>query len=140
MGFTIRRIDYYYATVQDQPGESHKLLSTLAELGVNLLAVSSVPVGPDTTQLTLFPDDPHTLTRAASQAKLPLLGPHSALLVQGKDELGVLAKVHAELAHANVNVYASSGVSDGNGYFGYLLYVRPEQFKQALEALAAHLA
>ncbi len=138
MAFKIRRIDYYYTTVQDLPGESYKLLSQLASLGVNLLAVSSVPVGPDTTQLTLFPDDPHTLTRAAERARFTLLGPHGAILVQGDDELGALAKVHERLAHVGVNVYATSGCADGNGHYGYLIYVRPEQFDKAIDALEAH--
>ena len=138
MSFKIRRIDYYNATVRDQPGESYRLLSQLAALGVNLLAVTSIPVGPDTTQLTLFPEEAHSLTRAAERARLTLLGPHSALLVQGDDEMGALARVHERLAQAEVNVYATSGVADGNGHFGYLIYVRPEQFKQALAALDVH--
>jgi hypothetical protein len=32
-------------------------------------------------------------------------------------------------------VYASSGVADGRGGYGYILYVRPEQYERATAAL-----
>jgi predicted amino acid-binding ACT domain protein len=135
MAFHIRRLDYFYTTVKDQPGEAYKVLAELAKLGVNLLAISAVPMGPATTQLTLFPEDTHKLTHAAQRAGMALGGPQQALLVQGDDELGALAEVHARLAHAHVNVYASTGVADGNGHYGYLIYVRPDQFESAARAL-----
>jgi len=55
--------------------------------------------------------------------------------VQGDDELGALAKVHERIYRANVNVYASSGVSDGYGKYGHLIYVRPEDYERAAKAL-----
>ena len=42
MPYRIRRVEYYYTTVEDQPGEAYKLLSRLASLGVNLLAFTAV--------------------------------------------------------------------------------------------------
>ncbi len=69
--------------------------------------------------------------REAGNAGLALDGPHPALLVQGDDELGALAGVHERLYEANVNVYASSGVADGGGSYGYVVYVRPEDFEKA---------
>lgn len=135
MAFRIRGIDYFYTTVPDRPGEAHKLLSALAELGVNLLAFTAIPVGPARTQLTLFPEDALALRNAAGKAGLDLDGPHPALLVQGDDELGALAGIHARLSDANVNVYAASGVTDGRGGFGYVIYVRPEDYERALRAL-----
>jgi hypothetical protein len=135
MAFTIRRADYYYAAVRDEPGEAYTLLSRLAELGVNLLAFTAVPVGPMLTQLAVFPEHPPKLADAAKKAGLVLDGPHRALLVQGDDKLGALASLHAKLYEARVNVYASSGTTDGRGSFGYVLYVRPEEFERAATAL-----
>jgi hypothetical protein len=137
MAFRIRRADYFYATVQDAPGEAYKLLSRLAELGINLLAFTAMPVGPMRAQLTLFPEDSGLLVDAARKANLLLDGPHPALLVQGDDALGALAQVHEKLYQAGVNVYASSGVADGGGSFGYVLYVRREEYEQATQALGA---
>ncbi len=115
MSSSIRRADYFYATVTDRPGEAYKFLSTLADLGISLLAFTAVPTGPNQTQLALFPADTLKMQDAAKKAGLKLDGPHRALLVQGDDELGALAGVHARLYEANVNVYASSGVADGHG-------------------------
>ena len=135
MAFHIRRADYFYTTVRDRPGEAYKLLSALAGMGVNLLAFNAVPVGPEHTQLALFPEDSGRLVAVARQAGLAVDGPHRALLVQGDDELGALAEAHEKLYAAGVNVYASSGVADGRGSFGYVIHVRPDEYERAASAL-----
>ncbi|MCB0217901.1 MAG: hypothetical protein H6648_07280 [Caldilineae bacterium] len=135
MACTVRRVDYFYTTTTDRPGEAYKLLTMLEELGIYLLAFTAVPTGPDSTQLALFPDETHKLLHEATQAGLKLEGPHQALLVQGDDELGALVGIHSKLYQANVNVYAATGVTDGDGSFGYLLYIRPESMDAAVEAL-----
>ncbi len=135
MAFRIRRVEYFYATVTDQPGEAYTLLHALAGLGVNLLGMMAVPIGPDRTQMTLFPEDKGKLVEAARRAGLALDGPHVAFLAQGDDHLGALAEVHDNLAKANVNVFASTGVTDGQGASGYILYVRPEEQGRAMKAL-----
>jgi hypothetical protein len=137
MPFSIRRVAYFTTTVRDQPGEAHHTLQLLADVGVNLLAFTATPVGLTSTQLTIFPEDALLLADRASKANLPLDGPHPALLVQGDDRLGALAQIHESLYAANVNVYASSGVTDGSGGFGYVVYVRPEQYEKACQALGA---
>jgi len=135
MAFKIRKVDYFYCSVTDQPGEAYKLLSQLEQSGINLLAFTAIPIGPNRTQLTLFPDTPEKLVVEARRSNFTLDGPHSALLVQGDDELGALAQIHQILYDANVNVYASNGVTDNHGSFGYLLYVRPEDYEKAAAAL-----
>ncbi len=135
MAYSIRRAEYFHATVVDQPGEAYRVLSALEGLGVDLLAFTAVPVGPDRTQLTLFPADPSKMTSEARKAKMELDGPHSALLLQGDDELGALVIVHEKLYRAGVNVYASTGVSDGHGKYGYVIYVREEDCERAAKAL-----
>jgi hypothetical protein len=135
MAFTIRRVEYYYASVRDELGAAYRLLSQLAELGVDLLAFTAVPSGPVLTQFTLVPADTGKLLAQASVTGLPLDGPYHAFLVQGDDELGALANVHEQLVKAGVDIFASSGVSDGRGAFGYLVYVREDQFERATAAL-----
>ena len=135
MAFKITRVDYFYVTVKDQPGEAYQLLSTLADVGINLLAFTAIPAGPLRTQLTLFPEDSHKMSSAAQKAGLELDGPNPALLVQGDDQLGALAEIHEKIYRAGVNVYASSGVTDGEGDYGYVIYIRPEEMQKALSAL-----
>lgn len=135
MAYSIRRVDYFYLTVEDHPGEAYKLLSLLATMGVNLLAFTAVPASPQRTQLTIFPEDTSTAMDAAKKAGIAVQGPQFAFLVQGDDELGALSAVHEKLYQANVNVSASNGVTDGKGSFGYIIYVRPNEYEMAARAL-----
>ena len=135
MAYRIRRVEYFHATVVDQPGEVYKVLSALAGRGVNLLAFTAVKAGPDRTQLTLFPDDPARMKSEARKAGMALDGPHKALVVQGDDELGVLAAVHEKIDRAHADVYASSAIADGSGKYGHIIYVRPEDYEGAAKAL-----
>lgn len=133
----VRTVEYFYLTVQDRPGVAAELLSLLAAGGVELLAFSIVPIGPTHTQLMLFPAAPQHLLTTTKRANIELTGPQHALLVQGDDELDALVNIHQALAEAGVNVYASSGVTDPQGGFGYVLYVRPEDFKEAAQLVGA---
>lgn len=137
MSFSIRRVEYYYTAVEDRPGEAYRVLAGLADSGVNLLALTGVPIGPSRTQIALFPEDSHRLREVAGKAGMSLDDPHSAILVQGDDELGAIMGVHEKLFEARVNVYASMGVTDGKGDYGYVLYVRPDELDRAMDALQA---
>ena len=131
MSYQLRRIDYFYTTIPDQPGEAYKLLSTMAERGINMLAFAAIPFGPNRTQLTLFPDDTLNFQSEAKLVQMDIDGPHPAFLVQGDDELGALASVHKRLTDAQINVYASTGVTDGKGDYGYVIYIKPEDYEKA---------
>ncbi len=131
----ITRVEYYHATVADEPGEAYKFLSQLAGLGINLLSFTAVPIEPSSTQLTIFPEDPLMLKKEAGKIGLVLDGPHKAFLVQGDDELGALTEIHRKIYEANVNVYSASGVTDGQGSFGYIVYVKAKDFEIAAAAL-----
>lgn len=135
MAMQIRPVEYYYTTVLEAGEAACNWLSTIAEAGVNLLAFSATPVGPSHTQLTIFPDDPYQLKIAAARSGLTLTGPNRAFLVQGDDRLGAIAEIHRKLYQAGVDVFASMGITDGAGRFGYLLYVAERDFAKALRAL-----
>jgi len=135
MKTTIRRIEYFHATVKDRPGEAFEVLTRLRGGGVNLLAFNAVPCGLGNTQLVLFPENVDSLARAAEKWDIVLIGPHHAFLVQGDDELGALAEIHRKLSEGKINVYASSGVTDGRGGYGYIFYVRPEEYEKGAQAL-----
>jgi hypothetical protein len=127
----VRSVEYFYATMEDVPGQAAQLLTLLSEGGVDMLAFSIVPTGPAHTQLMMFPSAPAHLQAVAKRAQLELVGPQFALLVQGDNELGALVELHESLADAGINIYASSGVAATEGGFGYVVYVRPEDFKKA---------
>jgi hypothetical protein len=137
MALTISRASYFYSMIQDRPGEAYRLLSQLSTGQVNLRAFNAIPMGPTHTQLVLFPEQEDALMRIAEKFGLTLTGPHHALLIQGDDELGALVDIHCALSDARINVVASNGVTDGKGSFGYVIYVRPEDFETAAQALGA---
>lgn len=135
VAFSVRPSEYFYVNTRDEVDAAYRVLAAFAERGVNLLAFTAVPSGAERAQFALFPEDPTQFTAEAQLAQIEIEGPHYALLVQGDDALGRLAGVHQQLFNAGVNVYASSGVSDGRGSFGYIVYVREDQFQRAVEAL-----
>ena len=135
MAYTIKLVEYYNATVKDLPGEAYKALSLLAEEGVNQLAFTAIPFAQGSTQLAIFPDDSGKLIHEARLSGLALEGPHHAFLIRGDDELGALVEIHKKLFEENINVYASSGMSDGKGSYCYLVYVKEEDYKQASKTL-----
>jgi hypothetical protein len=135
MAETIRIVEYFYATVGDQPGEGRRLLEHLSEQGLNLIAFTGFPLDEEHAQLVFFPDRPELLKTAAADAGIPLVGPKRAFLIQGEDRIGALHDYHLRLANAGVNVHASNGVVDGSGRFGYVLWVKPEHFDKASHAL-----
>jgi len=137
MGARVRTVEYFYVMVHDRLGVAYRLLSQLESEQVNLLAFNAIPMGPDHTQLVLFPDNSDLLTKTAARTGLRLTGPQHALLVQDDDRLGALADIHFTLLEANINVYASSGVTDGSGGYGYILYIRPEDYGKAAHVLGA---
>ena len=134
---TVRRIDYFYATVHDRPGEARRLLEHLSERNVNLVAFTAFPVGSDQAQLDFIPESPAQLQKAASDAGVELIGPKSAFLIQGDDRVGALHQYHLKLANAGINVEASNGTCGGTGTFGFVLWVRPADYEQAAQALGA---
>jgi hypothetical protein len=134
---TVRRIDYYYVTVPDAPGEGRRVFSSLAERGVNLLAVLAFPVGDGKSQVDLVPEDPAALESAAGQAGLELSPRKHAFLVQDDDRVGAMAEVAGKLADAGINVTAAAAVAAGNGRYGMLLWVPPADYETAATVLGA---
>ncbi len=135
MAPTIRRVESYTTTIPDRPGQACELLSQFARLGVDLVALTAIPMGPESTWLTLYPADSNLLLSAARRLNVPLNGPHHALLVQGDDEMGALAGVFTRLAEADVNILGSYAVADGGGRYGNIINLKPEDFERAAKAL-----
>ena len=131
----IRRVEYFYATIKDQPCGACHLLCRLKEKGVNLCAFHAIPFGADSTQMVLFPEDADSLIRAAGSVDMVLTGPQHAFIARGKDRLGALGEIHRKLCDGGVNVYTSYAVGDGEGHFGYVFHVRPDEYETAARVL-----
>jgi hypothetical protein len=135
MPLSVRRAKYYYTIVDDQPGKTFAVLAKLRVEGISLLAFTTFPLGNGKAQLDFFSDSPDRFKRALEEEGIDLVGPKKAFLIQGEDTVGALVEHHAHLAQAGINVFASNGVSDGKGHFGYVLWVKPDDFERAAEIL-----
>lgn len=135
MSNQIKLVDYFHTTIHDEPGGAFQILDQFAQQGVNLLAFSAVPTGAATTQLTIFPDDSKNMVDLARQSGMSLVGPYSAFLVTGDDTIGALAEIHRKLYLSNINIYASSGLAYDTARYGYIIYVKHDDYERATEAL-----
>ena len=136
MNLRVRTVEYFYTRVEDRAGKAYELLEELASQEINLLAFSAIPYGSGIVELTIFPDCSESLIKAAAERGWKIAGPQHAFLIQGDDRLGAISDIHRQLFDAGINIYASSGVTDGQGHYGYVIYVAENHFDAAAKALA----
>ena len=135
MAILIKRIEYYYCTVEDKHGKGYWLLEHLRQKNVNLVAFTAFPTGGGRSQLDFIPDDAEKLKVAAAEAGVSLVGPKQAFLVQGEDDVGAIVDLHQRLSSAGINAHAANGVSAGSSRFGYVLWVKPQDYERAAQSL-----
>jgi hypothetical protein len=134
---TVRVAEYFYLKIQSNPEAAYELLAALATEDINLLAFSAIPFGEGRVELTLFPDSTSSLLHAAGKLGVSLTGPQHAILINGDDHLGALAAIQRKLLVAGVRIYASSGITDGAGRYGYVIYFKEGDHEAASRALEA---
>jgi hypothetical protein len=137
MADTVRRVEYFYVTVPDAPGEGDRVLSALRDGGVNLLAYLGFPVGGGQSQIDLVPEDPESLREAVERAGMTLSEAKRAFLIQGDDRVGAVADTTAKLAEANINITAAAATSAGSGRYGMIVWVAPADYERAAVSLGA---
>lgn len=135
MSDTIRQVEYFYMLVPDQAGEGAKILRTLKDTGVNLIAFSGFPTG-RRAQLDFIPADASAFRGVAKAEKWKVVGPKRGFLIQGDDRVGAIADIVGTLADAKVNITAIDAVC-ADGRYGALCWVAPRDFKKAAQVLSA---
>jgi hypothetical protein len=133
---TVRKVDYFYTDIANAPGQGAKIMAGLAEAGVNLLAFSGFPAG-RRAQLDLVPEDSAKLKRAAKGMGVKLSAKKTGFLLVGDDRVGAVTTVLDKLAGAKINVTAIDAVATGDGRFGALFWVKPENVAKAAKLLGA---
>ena len=131
----IRRIDYYYVTAPDNPGEGARILAALRDAGVNLLGISAFPHGARRSQLDLIPEDSAAFVKAAKAAGLKLSKKKGGFLIQGEDRPGAVAEVVKKLAEAKINVTSAQVFCAGSGRYGGMLWVKAPYLRKAARAI-----
>ncbi len=135
MALDILQVEYFNITVEDQITNASKLLSTIADAGVDFHAFKSMPVKPNRIQFTLFAKDSSKMLDGAKKSGLELEGPYSALLIKGDEKAGALADIYKRLSQAGIQVGEACGIANINAGYGVLLYLRPEDCGKALTVL-----
>ena len=131
----IRRIDYYYGTVPDKPGEVARVLAALRGAGINLLGVSAFPHGARKSQVDLILEDSGAFAQAAKSARLKLSKKKSGFLIQGEDRPGAVADLAGKLAQAKINITSVQAFCAGAGRYGGMLWVKAKDMRRARKAL-----
>ena len=131
---TIRRVDYYYVTAPDKPGEGARIFSALRDAGVNLLAAHAFPTARK-SQIDVVPADTVAFLSAAKNAGLKLSKTKAMFLIEGDDRVGALTSTLSRLGTAGINVTALTAVRTGAGRFGALLWVNAKDVRKAAETL-----
>jgi hypothetical protein len=135
MSLSVRTVAYFYVRIGGGRENGYESLAQLASASVSLLAFSAVPFGPNHVELTIFPERCDQFTQLADKLGWAVAGPQHALLVQGDDHLGALADIQRMLMEADVKIYASTGVTDGSGRYGYVIYFKEDDYQRAARAL-----
>src|SRR6266481_1778987 len=112
MADEIRVVEHYSASILNKVGEGARVLGTLRDTGVNLIAFWGYKHGAGRAQLEFIPEDSATFLAAAKQAKLRLRK-STALYIHGPDRPGAIADILGKLAGARINVAAVQGVCGG---------------------------
>ena len=137
MADSIRRMDYFYAMVNDKPGQAAKIVEALAADGVGMLAFSGFPQGKKKSQIVFVPEDAKAFKKVAKKTGLRISKTRAGFLIQGEDRTGALGRVLSKLSDAKINVTAIDAVTAGSGRFGAVLWVKQKKVKKAAKALGA---
>ena len=136
MAIKVRKVDYFYTMVPNKSGQGAKILTALANAGVDLLALSAFPSGRK-SQLDLMPADSAKLKRVAKKMGVALSKRKTGFLVQGDDRVGAMLGIAGKLGAAKINVIAVDAVTAGKGRFGAIFWVKPAAVAKAAKALGA---
>jgi len=135
MADAVRLVDYFYVSIPNKAGEGARLLDTLRQERVNLLAFSAFPQGRK-AQADFIPEDAAAFRRAAKKAKWKVVGPKKVFLVQGDDRVGACADLIGALAAAKINVIALDAVSV-HGRYGAIFWVAPKDLKKTQKVITS---
>jgi hypothetical protein len=130
----IHKIDYYHIEIPDNPGAAFRVLSDLQKAEVNLLACCGFPLGSGKVQIDLVPEHDESFRKAAARLDLQLSERKRAFLIQGGDRAVAVADTFEKLAVHSVNIVAHQAVSAGQGHWGMILWVEPDDYERASEA------
>jgi hypothetical protein len=137
MADRVRKVRYCYITVAHRAGQGAKVLRTIKDAGIDLLAYSGFPVKGGKAQIDFVAERMARLSALAKRSGWRLSKPKRAFLVQGDDRAGAVHRHVQRLADHKISVIAAQGASAGKGRYGMILWVKPKDYNRAAKALRA---
>lgn len=137
MADRVRKVSYCATTVSSRAGQGAKVLTELRKAGVNLLAFTGFPTKAGKAQLDFVTDDLAGVRRIARKNGWRLTKTKKGFLVQGRDEVGAVARQLQKLADHRINVTAADAVCAGKNRYGMILWVKPKDYARAARTLRA---
>jgi hypothetical protein len=135
MADSLRRIDYFTLGIANRPGEGLRVLRQLQDAGINLIAFTAFPRG-RRAQADFIPEDSAKFRSVARKLGLEMSEKKTGFLLQGEDRVGALTETLSKLAEAQINVTAMDAVASGDGRYGAIFWVKPEELNKAAKALS----
>jgi hypothetical protein len=137
MAETAQMISYFSLTVANKCGEAARVLTGLAEAGINLIGFWGYPLKGKKAQLDIVAADAKALAKALKKMGLDAGPKKTGFFVAGDDTAGALCAAASKLAGAGINIYAAQAVSANCGCYGAIFQVAAEDVKKAKKALGA---
>jgi hypothetical protein len=130
MPAVIKKVFHQRVVAEGGTAPASRIVKTLTEAGVPLLAISAGPSG-----VELFTDDQGAIQRVADTLGWTLSAAEPAFLIQSQVRTGVMGSILGSLAEAQIPVTALEAISAGEGRFGALLRVEQGDVDRAAEVL-----
>lgn len=132
----VRKVEYFSMQISNKPGEAFKVLSALVSAGINLVACTGYSHG-RRARIDVVPEDTRKFNAAVKKAGLAFNPKKTGFLIQGENHAGALAENLRKLAGAGVNITTVDAVASGEGRYGAILWVEPEDVTKAGRLLGA---
>jgi hypothetical protein len=134
---TATTIHYFAIVVPNKIGEGAKALTALKEAGVNMIGFWGYPIKGKKAQLDVAPADAKAFPKIAKKLGYEAGPKMTAFLITGEDRSGVLADAMSKLCAAGISTHAAQAICAGEGRFGALIQVLPDDVKKAKKVLGA---
>jgi hypothetical protein len=132
---TVVKVDHYSAAIANKAGEGARILGSLKDSGVNLIALWAYPSKAGKAQLEMIPENGAALVKAAKNTGLSIGKKQIAFFVNGQDRPGVVADSLGKLAAAKINIGAVQALCGGAGRYGAIIFIPQKDVRKAAKAL-----
>jgi hypothetical protein len=133
----VKKVTYCNTIVSNRAAEGAKVLAELKRMGVSLTAFSGFPTSGGKAQLDFVTEDIAAVRRVFKEKGWQLSKPKKGFLIYGVDGVGAAFRHIKKLAKEKISITAADAVYAGQGRFGMILWVKPQDYRRAARVLKA---